>query len=194
MSTTEPYSPMARAKASPVPLSTAGSSAGSTTDRKMVRLLAPSEAAACSTSRSASISTGCTERTTNGSVTKASATITPGWVALRWIPTGLCGPYSDSSTMLATMVGRANGRSMMALAQRLPGNSSRTSTQAISVPITALTSATTTEISTVTFSAASALGAVTASHQPARPSSNDLTVRAASGSSTMTLSHRVTMP
>ena len=106
---------------------------------------APSEAAACSTSRSASISTGCTERTTNGSVTNASATIRPGWVALRWIPIGLSGPYSDSSTMLATMVGSANGRSISALTTRLPGNSSRTSTQAISVPMTTLITATTTD-------------------------------------------------
>ena len=90
--TTEPYSPIARANASPAPLMTAGASVGSTTERKMVQLFAPNDAAASSTSRSASISTGCTERTTNGSVTKASATIRPGCVALRWIPTGLCGP------------------------------------------------------------------------------------------------------
>ena len=32
------------------------------------------------------------------------------------------------------MVGSANGRSMSALTKRLPGNSSRTSTQAMSVP------------------------------------------------------------
>ena len=36
--------------------------------------------------------------------------------------------------MPATIVGSANGRSMSALTTRLPGNSSRTSTQAISVP------------------------------------------------------------
>ena len=38
----------------------------------MVQLLAPSEAAASSVSRSSSSSTGCTERTTNGSVTNSS--------------------------------------------------------------------------------------------------------------------------
>ena len=46
--------------------------------------------------------------------------------------------------MLATIVGSANGRSISALTTRLPGKSSRTSTQAMSVPMTALTTATTT--------------------------------------------------
>ena len=49
--------------------------------RKIVQLPAPSEAAACSASRSTSISTGCTERTTNGSVTNASAMTSAGRVA-----------------------------------------------------------------------------------------------------------------
>ena len=44
--------------------------------RKVVAFEAPSEAAASSTSWSSSISTGCTERTTNGSVTNSSATST----------------------------------------------------------------------------------------------------------------------
>ena len=52
--------------------------------------------------------------------------------------------------MLATIVGSANGRSMSALTNRLPRKSSRTSTQATSVPMTALTRATTTETTTVT--------------------------------------------
>ena len=73
ISTTEPYSPIARANARPAPLSSAGISAGSTMRRKIVQLPAPSDAAACSASRSASISTGCTERTTNGRVTNSSA-------------------------------------------------------------------------------------------------------------------------
>ena len=49
--------------------------------RKIVQLPAPSEAAACSASRSTSISTGCTERTTNGSVTNSSAMTSAGRVA-----------------------------------------------------------------------------------------------------------------
>ena len=77
--------------------------------------MAAREAAACSTSRSTSISTGCTERTTNGKVTKASATRSPQRVALSWTPIGLFGPYSDSSPCDAPMVGNAKGRSMNAL-------------------------------------------------------------------------------
>ena len=50
------------------------------------------------------------------------------------MPTGLFGPYSASSVSPATIVGSANGRSMSALTSRLPRNSSRTSTQAMSVP------------------------------------------------------------
>ena len=45
--------------------------------RKIVSRFAPSDAAASSISRSSSISTGCTVRTTNGSVTKSSAIRTP---------------------------------------------------------------------------------------------------------------------
>ena len=92
--------------------------------------------------------------------------------------------------MLATIVGSANGRSISALTMRLPGNSSRTSTQAISVPITTLTRATMADTSTVTRSAARATGAVAASQNPLTPSSNEVTVSAASGSRTMTLSQR----
>ena len=66
MSTTEPYSPTARAKASPVPLMIAGARVGSTTRRNVVRFEAPRDAAASSTSRSSSMRTGCTDRTTNG--------------------------------------------------------------------------------------------------------------------------------
>ncbi len=77
--TTEPNSPMARANAS----AGAGDdrrAAGSAgrSRRKIVKPRAPSEAAASSTSWSSSISTGCTERTTNGSVTNSSASSTRG--------------------------------------------------------------------------------------------------------------------
>src|SRR5580765_6815058 len=96
--------------------------------------------------------------------------------------------------MLATIVGRANGRSMRELTIPLPGKSSRTSTQAISVPMTALTTATAAETHTVTHSAARAAGSVIAATNPDRPSDIDVTVRAARGSRTMTLSHSVTSP
>ena len=81
ISTTEPNSPTARANASPAPPSSAGYSAGRMIRRNVVQPLAPSEAAASSASRSTSISTGWTERTTNGSVTNASAMISAGRVA-----------------------------------------------------------------------------------------------------------------
>ena len=58
----------------------------------------------------------------------------------------------------ATIVGSANGRSMIALTMLLPGSESRTSTQAISVPVTALIATTISEMANVSFSAATASG------------------------------------
>ena len=54
------------------------------------------------------------------------------------MPAGPPLPYSASSTTPATIVGSANGRSISAFTTPLPGNSSRTSTHAISVPNNAL--------------------------------------------------------
>jgi hypothetical protein len=96
--------------------------------------------------------------------------------------------------MLATIVGSANGRSMTALTRPLPRKSSRTSTHAIRVPVTTLTSATISEIVSVSRNAARAAGAVAASHSPGRPLSSDFAATAASGSSTMTLNHSVATP
>ena len=62
---------MARANESAAPAAMAGTRLGRMIRRKTVTRLAPSEAAASSTSASSSSSTGCTVRTTNGSVTKA---------------------------------------------------------------------------------------------------------------------------
>ena len=58
------------------------------------------------------------------------------------MPNGLSGPYRASSVSPATTVGSAKGRSISALMTLLPGNSSRTSTQATTVPITAPIAAT----------------------------------------------------
>lgn len=58
ISTTDPNSPIARENARPAPDNSAGSSAGSTTEVKIFGPLAPSDAAASSTSRSNSSSTG----------------------------------------------------------------------------------------------------------------------------------------
>ena len=66
---------------------------------------------------------------------------------------------------LATIVGSAKGRSMIELRSRLPRNSSRTSTQAISVPITALITTTISEEIRVSLIAATASLSVIASQK-----------------------------
>ncbi len=77
ISTTEPNSPMARENASPAPDNSDGQQRRQHYRGEDFGPLAPSDAAASSTSRSISSSTGCTARTTNGSVTNANATATP---------------------------------------------------------------------------------------------------------------------
>ena len=91
-STSEPYSEIARAKERAAPAAIAGARLGRMIRRKMVNRLAPSEAAASSTSASSSSSTGCTVRTTNGRVTKASASDTAFSVNAQCTPSGLLGP------------------------------------------------------------------------------------------------------
>ena len=65
---------------------------GSTIRRRMVARLAPSDAAASSTSASSSASTGCTVRTMKGKVTKARASVTDVRVFDTLMPRGLSGP------------------------------------------------------------------------------------------------------
>src|SRR3954453_3748811 len=96
--------------------------------------------------------------------------------------------------MPATIVGSAKGRSMTALTNALPRKRSRTSTQATSVPASALTAATRTARTSVSFSAATACGAVTASTNACRPPSVERATTAASGIRTMTDSHSVATP
>src|SRR5437763_13840352 len=96
--------------------------------------------------------------------------------------------------MPATIVGSAKGRSMSALTTRLPGNSSRTSTHAINVPVTALIAATPSDATSVSSSAETASRPVTACHAAARPPSVALTATAASGRRTITLSQSVAIP
>src|SRR5829696_3494052 len=110
------------------------------------------------------------------------------------MPTGLVLPYSASSVSPATIVGSANGRSMRPLTSALPGNSSRTSTQAISTPMTASMAATTTEISTVRRMAAIAWRLVIASQNSAAPPSKERTTTAASGINTISVSHATLSP
>src|SRR3954463_6007355 len=104
------------------------------------------------------------------------------------------GPYRASSVSPATIVGRANGRSISAFTAPLPRKSSRTSTQAISVPVTALITTTIADVMNVSFSAASACGPVTTSKNSDTPPSSDLTATAASGSSTMMLRYVIATP
>ena len=92
MSTSAPISPTARAKASATPERMPGRMFGRTMLRKTRSSLAPSERAASSISRSSSSSTGCTVRTTNGSVTKSSARTIAVRVNATSIPTGERGP------------------------------------------------------------------------------------------------------
>ena len=76
----------------------------------------------------------------------------------------------------------------------LPGNSSRTSTHAISVPNTALMSTTTTDAISVSFSAATACGLLIAFQKLSPPFSNDVSTTAASGISATMLRYAMAMP
>ena len=91
-STSDPYSEIARAKDRAAPAAIAGARLGRRIRRRIVTRLAPSDAAASSTSASSSSSTGWTVRTTNGRVTKASASDTACSVNAQCTPIGLLGP------------------------------------------------------------------------------------------------------
>jgi len=73
MKITDPYSPMARAKARVKPVIKAGCSSGRITRRNTVQRPAPSVAAASSISDPRSSITGCNVRTTKGSPMKVRA-------------------------------------------------------------------------------------------------------------------------
>src|SRR5829696_6460250 len=109
-------------------------------------------------------------------------------------PTGLLDPYRASRVMPATIVGRAKGRSMRALTTRLPGNWSRTSTQAMTVPIAAFPAATSSETTKVRRRAARAWGWVAAAQKAPQPSRVERQRTAVSGSTTIRLRYRVTIP
>ena len=98
ISTSEPNSPTARAKLSATPEMIAGVRLGSTIRLSTVSGLAPSDSAASSIETSSSISTGCTERTTNGSVTNSSASTIAARVNGDVDPDRAALPYSASST------------------------------------------------------------------------------------------------
>ena len=76
---TDPYSPIARAKARAKPVSKAGRSGGSKTKRIVCTRQAPSVAEASSSSISSSAMIGCTVRTTKGKPIKISAKENQKW-------------------------------------------------------------------------------------------------------------------
>ena len=158
ISTTEPYSPIARANASAVPAAIAGRIVGSTIRRKTVSGPAPSERAASSTSRSIAISTGWTVRTTNGSVTNSSATTTPAALAVEHDADRAVGAVQGDHHQAGDDRRQRERHVDDELEQPLAREASRTSTQATSVPITALTAQTSSELPIVSRSAAAARG------------------------------------
>src|SRR5215211_1680180 len=109
-------------------------------------------------------------------------------------PTGLLAPYRASRVIPATIVGRAKGRSIRALTTRLPGNWSRTRTQAIRVPMTTFPAATSSATAKVRRRAARAWGWVAAAQKAAQPSRVERQITAVRGRTTIRLRYRVTIP
>src|SRR6188472_528529 len=97
-------------------------------------------------------------------------------------------------TSPATIVGSANGRSMIALTRDFPANESRTSTQAMIVPKTAVVSTARVALITDSFRAATACGEETTSQKPDQPLPVDFQTTAAIGSTTTTSRNVVTKP
>src|SRR5688572_713598 len=83
---------------------------------------------------------------------------------------------------------------MIALTTLLPRKSSRTSTQAMRVPVTPFTSTTSREATNVSLSAATAAGEVTSSQNAESPPSNDDAITAAIGMRTMSVRYAVESP
>src|SRR4026208_2412930 len=97
-------------------------------------------------------------------------------------------------TSPATIVGSANGRSMIALTTDFPAKESRTRTQAMIVPNTAVVSTARVDVISVSLKAATACGEETTSQNPDQPSPVDLQTTAAMGSTTITSRNVVTKP
>src|SRR3954451_3671302 len=92
------------------------------------------------------------------------------------------------------MVGSAKGRSTIEFTTDLPKKSSRTSTQASRVPKTAFTATTSSDIASVSLSAATASGALTEPQKSSQPAPVDFQNTAASGSSTRMLRYATAVP
>ncbi len=105
---------------------------------------APSERAASSISVSSSMRTGCTVRTTNGSVTKSSAKKIAQRVKVTSLDVEVadparagCGPVERDDHQARNDRRQREGQVDDAFTNAFPRNSSRTSTQAVIVPSTA---------------------------------------------------------
>ena len=94
----------------------------------------------------------------------------------------------------ATIVGSAKGRSMIALTTLRPRKSSRTSTQAIIVPVTALIPTTSKARTMLSSSAETAPGLETTVQKLDSPPARDCQTTAAIGSTTITDRNAVTKP
>ncbi len=92
------------------------------------------------------------------------------------------------------MVGSANGMSITTSRMRLPQKRSRTSTQAMTVPITMFTRVTRKACSTVSATAASVWGVVIVSMKPEMPPDRAVVTTSASGISTRRLNHSTATP
>src|SRR5262245_36124019 len=97
-------------------------------------------------------------------------------------------------TSPATIVGSANGRSMIAFTTDFPANSSRTRTHAMIVPNTAVVRTASVEVISVSLNAATACGEETACQKPEQPSPVDCQTTAAIGRTTTTSRKVVTKP
>src|SRR5688500_8765117 len=97
-------------------------------------------------------------------------------------------------TSPATIVGSANGRSMMAFTTGLPAKESRTRTHAMIVPNTAVVSTASVDMIIVSFSADTACGDETTSQNPDQPFPVDRQMTAAIGSTTTISRNDVTKP
>src|SRR5262245_10757944 len=97
-------------------------------------------------------------------------------------------------TRPATIVGRANGRSMIALTTLLPAKSSRARTHAMIVPNTAVVRTASVDRTSVSLNAATACGDETTSQKPDQPLPVDFQITAAMGRTTITSRKLVTNP
>jgi hypothetical protein len=168
--------------------------AGNTIRRKVVHAPAPSVAAASSSAGSNSWRTGCTLRTTSGSVTTQSASRIPTGVkttcspiASSALPIAPLGPYRVAIISPVTSVGIASGTSTSDERMFRPGKRKRTRTHARATPITPFRVAASAEVIRVSHIACHALGIAIAWRNEPRPSPKPRVTTAPTGITTNAL-------